>query len=105
MPNHRETVVLGSLRGVITSMRSIKIEGLRESPQCGLWTVLALLLTSRVSLSVMQVLVDTKPYLCNLLILNHADHAKPCLISCGMPKAHTYIPSDTFGIACSCEFS
>ena len=40
-------------------MRSIKIEGLRESPQCGLWTVPVLLLTSRVSLSVIQVLVDT----------------------------------------------
>ena len=76
-PNHRETVVLGSFRGVITSKRSIKIEGLTGVPpmrplDCS--SVPVLLPTSSVGLSVMQVLVVA-------YILLHFAHNKPRIIA------------------------
>ena len=67
-------------------MRSIKIEGLRESPQCGLWTVPVLLLTSRVSLSVIQVLVDT-----NLIFVICLSQTMPhFLLHVQGPHKHTF---------------
>ena len=88
----------GHVRGVITSLRSIKIAvSTGRHRQCGLWTVPVLLPTYAVGLSIVQVLVVTK----NLPLELAQD--EPGLVFGCMPQAHTHISPNSRRISYTCK--